>query len=82
MSVQSADAFPRLHNLPWYKSSRCDINGSCVEVAPLAPHAPHSRDEIAVRDGKIGMGSPTLTFGGLQWQAFVSGVVEGFFDLA
>ncbi|HEY2286669.1 MAG TPA: DUF397 domain-containing protein [Streptosporangiaceae bacterium] len=77
MSPQSADSSRRdvadLSGAPWRRSSRCSVNGSCVEVAPL----PAAR--VGVRDGKIGAASPVLAFSGAQWQAFVSGVQAGQF---
>ena len=78
MSAQAgADSSnPLMSGAPtWRRSSRCEMNGSCVEVARLAD------DVIGVRDGKIGAASPVLAFGGEQWRAFVSGVAAGHFDI-
>jgi Domain of unknown function (DUF397) len=55
----------------WEVSSFCAGNGSCVEVARLAA------GDIGVRDGKLGPGSPVLTFSRHEWDAFVSGIRAG-----
>ena len=53
------------------RSSFC-AGGSCVEVAALPG------DEIALRDSKNG-NSPVLKFTPDEWDAFVSGVLDGQF---
>ena len=56
----------------WRTSTFCDLNG-CVEVARL-------EDRVAVRDAKD-KASPILLFTAAEWDAFVSGVRAGEFDL-
>ena len=76
MSPQSADRSSHVPDLSagrWQRSSRCAVNGSCVEVATL----PAGR--VGVRDGKIGSASPVLAFGRGEWRAFLSGVRAGQF---
>jgi hypothetical protein len=59
----------------WRRGSRCDINGSCVEVAALPGGT------IGVRDGKLGSSSPVLAFDPAQWRALASSIVAGRFDI-
>ncbi|MFF6997566.1 DUF397 domain-containing protein [Streptomyces sp. NPDC008313] len=59
----------------WTKSSYSTGNGACVEVrSPLAA-------DLAVRDSKVPQG-PTLAFPADSWNAFVTEVGRGAFDLA
>jgi hypothetical protein len=56
----------------WRTSTRCDLNG-CVEVAL-------GDNQVAVRDAKDRSG-PVLVFTPGEWEAFLSGVRLGEFDL-
>ncbi|MET0227498.1 MAG: DUF397 domain-containing protein [Actinomycetes bacterium] len=56
----------------WRTSTFCDLNG-CVEVALLD-------NQVAVRDAKD-KASPVLLFTTREWDAFISGVRAGEFDL-
>ncbi|SDD95307.1 DUF397 domain-containing protein [Actinokineospora iranica] len=55
----------RLSDARWFKSTRSDDIGNCVEVAFLGD------DEIATRDSKVGGTESVLLFGTRQWDAFV-----------
>ncbi|MET7438585.1 DUF397 domain-containing protein [Streptomyces sp. NPDC004082] len=58
----------------WTKSSYSTGNGACVEVkSPLVA-------AMAVRDSKVPEG-PTLAFPANSWNAFVTEVGRGAFDL-
>lgn len=50
----------------WFKSSRSDTGGKCVEIAFLD-------DTIGVRDSKDPTG-PVLTFHPTAWDAFLEGL--------
>ena len=56
----------------WRTSTFCDLNG-CVEVALLD-------NQVAVRDAKD-KASPILLFTPREWEAFITGVRGGEFDL-
>jgi hypothetical protein len=62
-----------MSEMEWRKSTRSTVNG-CVEVA-------FADGRIAVRDSKDRQGA-VLTFTPHEWDAFVSGVRDGEFDLA
>ncbi|SDE00010.1 DUF397 domain-containing protein [Actinokineospora iranica] len=55
----------RLADAQWFKSSRSNGAGECVEVAFLGD------GEIATRDSKVGGTESVLLFGTRQWDAFV-----------
>ena len=57
----------------WRRSTSCDHNGACVEVAGLDERV------VAVRDSKDPSG-PVLIFGTDAWRAFVTGARLGEFD--
>jgi len=66
---------PDLTNAEWFKSTRSDGNGGqCVEVARNLPGI------VAVRDSKAPHAAQ-LVFGPAEWEAFLSGVKDGEFDL-
>ncbi|GAA3569851.1 hypothetical protein GCM10022419_058430 [Nonomuraea rosea] len=60
--------------IAWYKATFSDHGGGCVEVAI-------DRNRVAVRDSKDPCG-PVLHFSAAEWNAFLSGVYAGEFDLA
>jgi len=66
--VASAETDP----ISWRKSSRCAANGSCVEIAALAP----SR-AIAARDATYGDASPVLLFSAGEWRSFTDRIKRG-----
>jgi hypothetical protein len=57
----------------WFKSSYSSPNGNCVELAVLG-------DGVGLRDSKDRSG-PVLRFTPSEWEAFVSGVRDGEFDI-
>ncbi|MFR9729951.1 DUF397 domain-containing protein [Saccharopolyspora sp. MS10] len=60
--------------LPWRKSTYSNANGgACVEVALAA-------DRSAVRDSKLGRGSPVLSFPATAFGAFLREVKKGNLD--
>jgi hypothetical protein len=58
----------------WKKSSRSGSTGNCVEVAR------NLRGMVAVRDSKDPDG-PNLVFAPGEWNAFVTAVLNGRFEL-
>jgi hypothetical protein len=65
MAEDSTKFVPGSSHIVWRKSTFSAYNGSCVEVADLAP------GQIGVRDSKAGPDSPVLTFGQADWAAFL-----------
>ncbi len=60
----------RLAGATWFKSSRSNGQGACVEVAFL------EGGQVAMRDSKASNGS-TLVFPTGSWGAFVGGADDG-----
>jgi Domain of unknown function (DUF397) len=58
---------------PWYRSSRCGAESSCLEVALL------TEELVGIRDSKLPPGSPHLTVHRAAWRTFVRGVKVGEF---
>lgn len=54
-----------LSSARWFKSTRSQPNGDCVEIAHLAA------DSVGVRDSKDPKG-PALVFSGDQWDRFLA----------
>ena len=52
-------------SVTWRKSTYSAYNGSCVEVADLAP------GQIGVRDSKAGPHGQVLVFGQADWASFL-----------
>jgi uncharacterized protein DUF397 len=59
----------------WRRSSRCQANGTCVEIAELATR------RIAARDAKQGQTGPLVAFSDVEWRSFITNVKNGAFDL-
>ena len=57
----------------WFKSTRSGDNGACVEIRS-------QNDMILMRDSKDATG-PVIRFTREEWQAFVTGVRDGQFDM-
>jgi hypothetical protein len=66
---------PASDGLRWIKSSHSDDKDMCVEVA-LPPNR-----SVLVRDTKAGPTSPILRLPASEWQAFLTAVREGEFDV-
>lgn len=58
----------------WFKSSRSETSGQCVEIAHLA------NGTVGVRDSKNPTG-PALVFAPTEWGTFLAGVRGGEFSL-
>jgi Domain of unknown function (DUF397) len=65
MAEDRAKFAPGSADVKWRKSTFSAYNGSCVEVADLAP------GQIGVRDSKAGPHSPVLVFGHADWATFL-----------
>jgi hypothetical protein len=61
------------NGLRWFKSSRSNFSGNCVEAAQLP------REDWAVRDSK-NKDRGTLIFGASEWASFVAAIKNGEFD--
>ncbi|MGQ4597220.1 DUF397 domain-containing protein [Nocardia sp. R6R-6] len=57
----------------WFKSSRSETSGQCVEVAHL------DGGVVGVRDSKNPTG-PALTFTPGEWDTFIARAKDGGFD--
>ncbi len=57
---------------PWVKSSYSGPQGNCVEVAPVRDGG------VAVRNSRHPDG-PALVFTAAEWDAFLSGALDGEF---
>ena len=57
---------------PWVKSSYSGPQGNCVEVAPIR------HGGVAVRNSRHPDG-PALVFTAAEWDAFLSGALDGEF---
>ena len=57
----------------WFKSSRSNGTGDCVEVAFL------DRGDVALRDTKDQGRGPIMVFTPAEWDAFIGGVQDGEF---
>jgi Domain of unknown function (DUF397) len=57
---------------PWVKSSYSGPQGNCVEVAPMR------NGGVAVRNSRYPDGPP-LVFTAAEWDAFLTGALEGEF---
>jgi hypothetical protein len=57
----------------WRKSTFSNDTGACVEVADLATGT-------AVRDSKLGDGSPVLSVTAPQWSGFIARIRAGELD--
>lgn len=60
-------------DLAWRKSSASNVEGCCVELAPLPGGG------VAVRDSKDPDGA-VLCFTATEWAAFATGMAAGEFD--
>ena len=64
---------PDLSTAVWWKSSRSNGQGQCVECT-------YGDGVLALRDSKDPQG-PVLRFTRTGWSAFVAGIKDGEFDI-
>lgn len=62
-----------LSGAQWFKSSRSQSGGECVEVAWL------EGGRVGMRDSK-NPGGPALIFAPGEWDAFIGGAMDGEFN--
>jgi hypothetical protein len=67
MNNEAVQALGRAH---WSKSSHSQGENTCVEVATAGGW-------VGVRDSTLGVDSPVLMVGSLEWRALVAGIRAG-----
>ncbi len=61
---------PEAQHLAWHKASYSSGNNGCVEIAQQG-------GQVFVRDSKLGVQSPILSFSADEWACFVAGIRAG-----